>query len=84
MRRRSSILEGFPVEERLTGESSVSTFRAAYGHIQEWFENVERQKRLHEAAARGLITLPSKKRGSFTPANLPGRPLSELLNEVRD
>ena len=84
MSRPPSVLEEFPVEKRLTSESSIPTFLAAYGHVHEWFENVERQARLHEAAARGWIDLPFRKRGRFIPANLPGRPLSELLREVRD
>jgi hypothetical protein len=84
MNRASSVLEAFPVEERLTSEASVLKFRVTYDHIHGWFEHVERQARLHEAAARGLIDLPTKKRSRFVPANLPGRPLSELLREVRD
>ena len=84
MSRRSSVLETFPVETRLASESSVPTFQAAYAHARAWFENVERQARLREAAARGLITLASKQRGHFDPVNLPGPPLSEFLNEVRD
>ena len=84
MSRTSSVLEAFPVGKRLTSESSVRAFWAAYDHTRGLIENIERQARLHEAAGRGWIDLPSKKRGSFTPANLPGRPLSELLNEVRD
>lgn len=81
---RTSLLEQFPVEERLTSASSVVRFRTAYAHIHGWFENVERQARLREAAARGWINLATKKPNHFVPPVLSGRPLSELLNEIRD
>jgi len=80
----SSVLERFPVEEQLTGEDSFQAFEAAYGHVRGFLERVDLQARLREAAAKGWITLPSKTRRAFTPVSLPGRPLSELLNEVRD
>lgn len=84
MSRTSSVLESFPVERRLTSSESLGAFRTAYDRIRGLLDRVERQARVREAAARGWIDLPSKKRRSFTPLCLPGRPLSELLNEVRD
>ena len=84
MSRTPSVLETFPVETRLPAGETVAAFRATYDRIRGIIGNVERQARLRDAAARGLITLPSKKRGHFIPAHLPGPPLSKLLNEVRD
>jgi hypothetical protein len=84
MSRSSRLLEDFPIEGRLTSETGVEVVLVAYQRTRGFIENVERQARLHEAAARGWITLPSQRRRGFAPARMPGRALSELLNEVRD
>ena len=84
MSRTSSILESFPVEGQLKSVESLRAFRTTYDRTRGVIERIARQARVREAAARGWIHLPSKKRRSFTPLPLPGRPLSQLLSEVRD
>jgi hypothetical protein len=84
MTKTSSILEDFPVERQLRSAESIRDFRVGYSQVRGIIERVALERRLREAAAKGWITLPSKTRGAFAPMRLPGRPLSELLNEVRD
>lgn len=84
MSRTSSVLEKFPVERHLRSADSLRAFRTTYARTRGLIESIERQAHLREAVVRGWIDLPSKRRRSFTPPCLPGRPLSELLNEVRD
>lgn len=84
MSRASPVLESFPVESQLASPDSRREFRAAYDYLRGFIESVELQACLREASARGWIHLPSRKRRRLTPVDLPGRPLSELLKEVRD
>lgn len=84
MSRTSPILESFPVERQLTNPDSIRTFRSTYDRLRRLMDGIELEARLQEAAAKGWIVLPSRVRRRLTPARLPGRPLSELLDEVRD
>lgn len=84
MSRSGSLLENFPVEKRLTRPDSIQMFRSSYERVRGFIERVEFETRLREASARGWVNLPSRRRRRLTPVSLPGRPLSELLREVRD
>ena len=84
MTRVASILESFPVEKRLASPDSIPTFRSSYAHVRRFIEALKFESRLREASARGWITLPSRRRRRLTPISLPGRPLSELLREIRE
>ncbi len=84
MSRVATTLESFPVEKRLARPDSIQTFRSGYDRVSGFIEALEFESRLREASARGWIALPSRKRRKFTPISLPGRPLSELLREVRE
>lgn len=80
----SLVLDRFPVEEQLRSPDGLRAFRMSYDQLSSFIRNVELQACLHEAAARGWISLPFRRPGRFAPVPLPGRPLSELLREVRD
>jgi hypothetical protein len=84
MSRVATILESFPVEKRLARPDGIQMFRSGYDHVRGVIEALEFESRLREASARGWIALPSRKRRKLTPISLPGRPLSELLREVRE
>lgn len=84
MRQPSSIIESFPVERRLASPDSIELFRASYERVRDFFDSLDLEARLRDAGARGWIVLPSRRRRRLTPIHLPGRPLSELLREVRD
>ncbi|MBI2203137.1 MAG: hypothetical protein HYU41_04695 [Candidatus Rokubacteria bacterium] len=79
-----SVLEAFPVERRLTSKSELAAFRASYDRARTLLARLERTTRLRDAADRGWIDLPSKRPAPFDPADVPGQPLSKLLNEMRD
>ena len=84
MNPTGSILNSFPVEERLASPDSVQIFRSSYDRIRLFIENLKTEARLREASLRGWINLPSRRRRKLTPISLPGRPLSKLLHEVRE
>jgi len=84
MRHTTSVLDSFPVETRLASPEAIPAVRSSYHRIRGFFDRLEFEARLREAAARGWIVLPSQGRRQLTPIVLPGRPLSELLREVRD
>lgn len=84
MKGVTSVLESFPAEYRLAARESMPEFRSSYDRVREFLERVELGARLREASAHGWIVLPSRRRRRPNPIPLPGRPLSELLNEVRD
>ena len=79
-----SVIESFPAEHRLATRENIPEFRSSYDRVRGFLERVELEARLREASARGWIILPSRRRRRPNPIPLPGRPLSELLNEVRD
>jgi len=76
-----SMLESFPVEERLANLDSIQVFRSSYDRVRLFIEHLETEARLREASLRGWIDLPSRARRKLTPISLPGRPLSKLLHE---
>jgi hypothetical protein len=80
----ASLLESFPVEARLASPDTIQTFRSSYDRVRGFIDNLEVESRLRQASTRGWIVLPSRRRRKLTPIPLPGRPLSELLSEVRD
>lgn len=84
MSQVGSILESFPVEKRLASPDSIQTFRSSYDRVRSFIEALEFESRLRDASAQGWIVLPSRRRRRLTPISLPGRPLSELLREVRE
>ncbi len=84
MSRIASILENFPAEKRLASPDSIQTFRASYDRVRGFIEALEFGSRLREASTGGWIAPPSRRRRRLTPISLPGRPLSELLKEVRE
>ena len=84
MSQVATILDRFPVEKRLARPDSIQIFRPGYDRVRGFFEALEFESRLREASARGWIALPSRRRRKLTPVPLPGRPLSELLREVRE
>jgi hypothetical protein len=84
MNRVTSVLESFPAEHRLAARENMPEFRSSYDRVRGFLERVELEARLREASAQGWITLPSRRRRRPNPIPLPGRPISELLNEVRD
>lgn len=79
-----SVIESFPAEHRLATRENIPEFRSSYDRVRGFLERLELEARLREASARGWIILPSRRRRRPNPIPLPGRPLSELLNEVRD
>ena len=80
----TSVLARFPAEYRLTAREHMPEFRSSYDRVHAFLERVELEARLREASAQGWISLPSRRRRRPRPVPLPGRPMSELLNEVRD
>jgi len=84
MNPTSSLIERFPAELRLAEPECMPEFQASYERVHSLLGHVEVEARLRDAAAQGWIILPSRRRRKPNPISLPGRPLSELLNEVRE
>jgi hypothetical protein len=80
----ASVIESFPAEHRLAARESMPVFLSSYDRVRGFLERVEVEARLREATTRGWIILPSRRRRKPNPIPLSGRPLSQLLNEVRD